>query len=94
MPRCYSLGPHFEAFVQGQLVSGRYQNVGEVLRSALRLMEEHESRRALLDASIERGLADIEAGHVFDADMLFDELEARYENEAQGLAKFEGHVFW
>ena len=29
----YSLGDHFDAFVEGQLASGRYQNASEVLRA-------------------------------------------------------------
>jgi antitoxin ParD1/3/4 len=76
MPSSYSLGPHFEDFVQAQLSSGRYKNASEVLRDALRLMEERERRLATLDAAIARGLADIEAGRVHDADDVFDELEA------------------
>ena len=40
------LGRHFEDFVQGQLSSGRYKNASEVLRDALRLMEERERRLA------------------------------------------------
>jgi len=79
----YSLGPHFEAFVQSQLSSGRYNSAEEVLRDALRLMEERERRLASLDASIARGLADIEAGRVYDADTVFDELEARYARMAE-----------
>jgi antitoxin ParD1/3/4 len=42
------------------------------------LMEERECRLASLDDSIARGLADIAAGRVHDADAVFDELEARY----------------
>jgi len=76
MPSSYSLGRHFEAFVQGQLSSGRYKNASEVLRDALRLMEERERRLAVLDSAIARGIADIEAGRVHDADDVFDELEA------------------
>ena len=76
MTSSYSLGRHFEEFVQGQLSSGRYKNASEVLRDALRLMEERERRLAALDASIARGIADIEAGRVHDADDVFNELEA------------------
>jgi antitoxin ParD1/3/4 len=77
MPSSYTLGKHFEAFVQAQLASGRYGNASEVLRGALRLMEERERRLAALDAALERGIADVEAGRVYDADEVFDELEAR-----------------
>jgi antitoxin ParD1/3/4 len=76
MPSSYTLGKYFEDFVQAQLASGRYGNASEVLREALRLMEDRERRLAALDASIERGLADIKAGRVHDADEVFDELEA------------------
>ena len=76
MANAYTLGEHFEAFVQAQVASGRYSSASEVLREALRLMEEHERRLAALDSAIERGVADIEAGRVRDADAVFDELEA------------------
>ena len=78
MPSSYTLGKHFEAFVQAQLASGRYNNASEVVRDALRLMEERERRLAAVDAAIERGTADIKAGRVHDADTVLDELEARY----------------
>jgi antitoxin ParD1/3/4 len=76
MPSSYSLGEYFESFVQAQLASGRYNNASEVLRDALRLMEARERKLAALDAAIERGMADIKAGRVYDADEVFDELEA------------------
>jgi antitoxin ParD1/3/4 len=75
MPSSYTLGKHFETFVQAQLASGRYNNASEVLRDALRLMEERERKLAALDAAIARGIADVEAGRVFDTDEVFVELE-------------------
>ncbi len=78
MPSSYTLGSHFEMFVQAQLASGRYNNASEVLRDALRLMEERERRLSALDSAIERGMADIKAGRVKDADIVFDRLEAKY----------------
>jgi antitoxin ParD1/3/4 len=78
MASSYSLGPHFEAFVKAQLNSGRYGNASEVLRDALRLMEEREKRFAALDKAISEGIADIEAGRFQDAEEVFDALEARY----------------
>jgi len=76
MPSSYTLGKHFEAFVQAQLASGRYGNASEVLRDALRLMEAREKKLEALDAAIVRGIADAKAGRVYDADEVFDELEA------------------
>jgi antitoxin ParD1/3/4 len=36
------LGEHFEHFVQQQIAHGRYQNASEVVRAALRLLEDYE----------------------------------------------------
>jgi antitoxin ParD1/3/4 len=88
MPSSYTLGQHFEAFVQAQLASGRYNNASEVVRDALRLMEERERRLAAVDAAIERGLADVRAGRTHDADAVFDELETRY----TGMARERGEL--
>jgi antitoxin ParD1/3/4 len=76
VPSSYTLGKHFETFVQTQLASGRYNNASEVLRDALRLMEERERKMAALDAAIARGMADIEAGRVHDLEEVCDELDA------------------
>jgi antitoxin ParD1/3/4 len=77
MPSSYTLGKHFETFVQAQLASGRYNNASEVVRDALRLMEERERRLAALDISIERGLDDTKAGRVRDLDEVSDSIEAK-----------------
>jgi antitoxin ParD1/3/4 len=76
MPSSYTLGKHFEVFVQTQLSSGRYNNASEVLRDALRLMEERERRSKALDSAIQRGMGDIKAGRVHDLDEACDELDA------------------
>ena len=51
-----SLGLHFEHFVEGSVVNGRYQNASEVIRAGLRLLEEEESKLALLRNAIREGL--------------------------------------
>ena len=48
------LGDHFEKFIATQLEDGRYGSTSEVIRQALRLLEEHEQkvaalRKALID---------------------------------------------
>jgi len=78
MPSSYSLGPHFEAFIQSQLATGRYGNASEVIRDALRQMEEREKQYAALDAKLTKAIAEVEAGEFYDANEVFDELEARY----------------
>jgi antitoxin ParD1/3/4 len=76
VPTSYTLGSHFETFVKTQLTSGRYNNASEVVRDALRLMEDRERRLAALDASIERGMADVKAGRVHDLDEACAEIDA------------------
>jgi antitoxin ParD1/3/4 len=47
MASSYSLGSHLEGFIQAQIASGRYGNASEVVRAALRMLEEHEEGRPL-----------------------------------------------
>ena len=45
-----SLGPHWEKFVKREIASGRYASASEVVRAALRELEERSKRlRALQD---------------------------------------------
>ena len=41
-----SLTPHLEAFVHETVTAGRYQSASEVVRTALRLLEERERQKA------------------------------------------------
>jgi antitoxin ParD1/3/4 len=47
MPTSVALGSHFEEFVKKQLESGRFNNVSEVVRAGLRLLEDDEKLRQL-----------------------------------------------
>ncbi|MDE1150694.1 MAG: type II toxin-antitoxin system ParD family antitoxin [Azospirillaceae bacterium] len=76
MPSSYTLGRHFEEFIQSQLHGGRYNNASEVVRDALRLLEARERRLAALDAVLDNAIAAADAGHVVDAQIVFDELDA------------------
>ena len=72
------LGNVLEKYV-GQLVEkGRYNSKSEVLREGVRLLQEREDRLAALHASIERGLADADAGRLIPAEEVFAELKARF----------------
>ena len=50
------LTPELEQFAQGCVGSGRFNNVSEVVRSGLRLLQEAEERRAAFVASLERAV--------------------------------------
>ena len=51
-----ALGPHFEDFIQASIMSGRYNNASEVVRSGLRPLEDQEQRMAALRSAIEEGM--------------------------------------
>ncbi|MEM8575704.1 MAG: type II toxin-antitoxin system ParD family antitoxin [Pseudomonadota bacterium] len=78
-----SLTEHQQAFVRALVESGRYHGVSEVVRAGLRLLEDEEARRAAelrrLQADVQDGLADIEAGRVrdFDAALIIKKGEAK-----------------
>jgi antitoxin ParD1/3/4 len=54
-----SLTPHLEDFVHQTVASGRYQSASEVVRTALRLLEERERER---QAKLERLRLEIQKG--------------------------------
>lgn len=51
-----SLGSYFDEFVAQQVSAGRYKNVSEVIRAALRLLEDEENKMLALRHAIEKGL--------------------------------------
>jgi antitoxin ParD1/3/4 len=51
-----SLTPDLEQFVQTKVESGRYNSASEVVREALRLLEDHEQVRATQLAEFNREL--------------------------------------
>jgi antitoxin ParD1/3/4 len=51
-----SLTRHFDDFVKNQVTSGRYHSASEVIRDALRLLEEREARYDRLQLELQQGL--------------------------------------
>jgi antitoxin ParD1/3/4 len=80
MATSYSIGKHFEAFVERLIASGRYSTASEIIRDGLRLIEEREqSREAKLEwlrAAIQEGL-DSGPGREVDPKTLAEEVKAR-----------------
>jgi antitoxin ParD1/3/4 len=60
MATSYSIGKHFEAFIESLIASGRYSTASEIIRDGLRLIEEREQDREAklewLRAEIQKGL--------------------------------------
>lgn len=52
-----ALGTHFEDFIQASILSGRYNNASEVIRSGLRLLEDREQKILSLRTAVEDGLS-------------------------------------
>lgn len=61
MPRSFALGDRFEAFIDAQIQTGRYNNASEVVREGLRLLEDYElslrSRADDLRTLVDEGIA-------------------------------------
>ena len=79
-----SLTPQLERLVKEKVASGKYDSASEVMREALRLLEEQEDlNRIKLEAlkqDIMLGLADLEAGRYqtyASGNDLFDETKKR-----------------
>lgn len=79
MPTSVALSSHFEQFVREQVESGRFNNVSEVVRAGLRLLEDQQIQASMkvdaLRAAIASGMA---SGPGIPAEEVFDRLEAKY----------------
>jgi antitoxin ParD1/3/4 len=73
------LGEKLEAVVNDLVANGRYNSKSEVLREGVRLVQEREAALAELMGEIQKGIDDIEAGHVYPAEEVFAELRAKYQ---------------
>ena len=84
MPSSYAIGDHFEQFIKTQLESGRYSSASEVVRDALRLMEEREQLRQIqLEQLRQQIQAGIDSGPSIPAEEVFDRLSAKYQAMTQ-----------
>src|SRR5258708_19287116 len=86
-----SITPEFDAFLQSRVKSGRYQTTSEVVREALRLLQDQETEREeafqQLKTKLGRGAAQAAAGELIDGDEVFDELRELIEERRRSKQK-------
>ena len=73
-----SLTPELEALIQERVRSGRYTSASEVVREALRLLEDRDElqrlRLAELRSQVAAGLDSLDRGQAQDGDEVIDEI--------------------
>jgi antitoxin ParD1/3/4 len=86
-----SLTPELDAFVQSRVRSGRYQTTSEVVREALRLLEDQEKEREAglkqLKTKLARAAAQAERGELLDGDEVFEELRELIAERRRSIKK-------
>ena len=74
-----SLGEHWEVFIKNEISSGRYGSASEVVRDALRAMEERKSKLEALRSHLSEGATQAGKGNFvdkFSMDSLINDLDA------------------
>ena len=73
-----SLTPELEALIQERVRSGRYTSASEVVREALRLLEDRDELRrvrlAELRSQVAAGLDSLNSGQTRDGDAVIDDI--------------------
>lgn len=74
------LTKELEQLVQNKVQSGRYNSASEVVREALRLMEERDLRKEEIRKQIAKGIESQRLGKLVDGEAVFDRLEAELDD--------------
>lgn len=73
-----SLTPELERFIGGLVESGRYRSASEVVRAAVRLLQEREEEREIkleaLSKAVGEGLDELDRGEGTPGGQVFDEI--------------------
>jgi antitoxin ParD1/3/4 len=81
LPMNVSLTPQLESFVTAKVGSGRYNSASEVVREALRLLEEHDRARAAqigeFQQELGRRLASIDRGETVNPETTRERLKQK-----------------
>lgn len=78
MPTSVALSSHFENFIREQVDSGRFNNVSEVVRAGLRLLENQEAERSAKLEALRAALAvGLSSGPDIEEDEVFAPIETR-----------------
>jgi antitoxin ParD1/3/4 len=79
------LTPELEQMVQNKVKTGRYNSASEVMREALRLMDERDQMKNMqkeeLRKKIAAGLKSLDEGKGVDGEAVFARLEAELDEE-------------
>jgi antitoxin ParD1/3/4 len=70
------LTPELESFARSCVESGRYNNVSEVMRSALRLLQDQEERRRAFTKSLEDAMEEADRVGTFTLDEVLAQMDA------------------
>ena len=82
MPSSYAVGAHFEQFIRDQVRGGRYASASEVVRDALRLLEQEEQRSsAALEALRSQVQQGLNSGSGGSAANVLQRLEQKYTSQ-------------
>ncbi len=71
-----SLSPALEQFARDCVAEGRYNNVSEVVRAALRLLQEYEEERRRFVRSLDEALAEADRNGTFTVEEVGAEMRA------------------
>jgi len=85
-----SLTPELENFVQTKVKNGRYNSASEVVREALRLLEDHEKARAAqleeFQSGLDRRLASLDRGKGVEGEEVFSQIRRKSKERRQKRA--------